>query len=244
MNTEVNSSHCHMKGASEKSNDMRYSVLLLVFCCFGLLNGSLAASQVLDTPASAIQVGPTSVRNKKAAKHSLSVPSRGENGSIADSVHYVKSRLFGASTVQTYPSESVGDLPLQPSVPHPTASLSENRLSSLRKATQDKVAPLPLATTRSLVVGAIPVDMYQPPSVGPIAQVPAPVPMTRREREPTDPPVAVATKPQLMSCPASTECPGKNLMYKQVSATCEVACVLESYVDIKRKTGWACGSCF
>jgi hypothetical protein len=222
---------------------MRLCVFLLVFCCIGLSYSSLAASQVLDTPASPIQVGPTSVRNNKDAKHSLSVPSRGENGSIADSVHYLKSRLFGASTVQTYPSESVGDLPLQPSAPDDqTASLSENRLSSLRKAAQDKVASLPLATTRSLVVGPMLVDMHQP-NVGPRVPVPSPISIARGE--PTDPPLPdhCLIKPQQMSCPASAACQGKNLMYKPGRGTCEVACGLECYVDLKRKLGWACGSC-
>jgi hypothetical protein len=242
--TNVNSPHCHNKGASDTSIDMRHCVFLLVFCCFGLLYGSLAASQDLDTPVLASQVGPTSVRNSsKAAERSLSVSSHWDNRSITDSLHYLKSRIFGASTVQTYPSEPVGDLPLQPSVPHQTASSSENRLSSVRKAAEDKVASLPLVATRSSVVGPMPVDMHQPPSVAPIVKVPAPVPMTRREGEATEPPSAIATKPQQWSCPPSTDCEGKNLMYKQVSATCQVACVLESNVAIKRKAGWACGSC-
>jgi hypothetical protein len=214
---------------------MRHCALLPVFCFFGLLYGSLAASEELDTPDVASQLGPTIAHKSKAATHSLAVSSQWHNKSIASSFRYLKSRIFGASKV------SVSDVSLDASAPHQTASVSENRLSSLRKAAQDKVAPLPLVLTRSLAVGPMPVDMYQPPSVGPIAKVPAPVPMTRRASEPTDPPAAVVYKPQLLSCPASTVCPGKNLMYKQ--GTCEVACVLESYADMKRKTGWACGSC-
>jgi hypothetical protein len=228
---------------------MRYCVFLLVFCCFGLLYGSLAASQGLDAPVLASQVGvvdPTSIRNNKAAKHSP----------IADSVHYLKSRMFGASTVQTLPSESVGDLPLQPSVPHQIASSSDNRISSLRKAAQEKGAPLPLVSKRNLAVGPMPADMYQPPNVEPRIPVPAPVSLsiTRRTESPipvlaitrfTEPPLPdhCATAPQKMSCPPSSACQGKNLMFKQGRGTCEVACVLECYVDLKRKLGWACGSC-
>jgi hypothetical protein len=216
---------------------MRHCVLLLVFCCFGLSYGSLASLQELDTPALANQASSTIARKNKAAKHSLAASSPSENRSIANSFRYLKSIMFGASTVP------VSDVPFHPSALHQTASLSENRLSSLRKAAQDKVAPSPVVNTRSLVVGPTPVDMYEPPSVGPPAQMPAPVPMTRRESEPTDPPAAVVYKPQLLSCPVSPACPGKNLMYKQGSATCEVACVLESYVGIRSKAGWACGSC-
>jgi hypothetical protein len=226
---------------------MRYCLLLAVLCCFW--QGSLAAlqepaehgNQNTRIPALAGPVSVTSDRDSKAPKQSLSTSFQWENGSsFARSFRYLKIRMFGATKMRSDESDSVNDQ-------HQTLS-SRTRFSSLRRTRQGNVAPSPMISARSLASEPMPVELNQPTNFQPtVPIVPAPIPATRAE--PTDPPAPVPEnclkKPVQLSCPASSACPGKNAMKKEVGATCENACVPaeKCAVAIKKKQGFVCGWC-
>jgi hypothetical protein len=223
---------------------MRYSLFLAVFCCF--VQGPLAALQEpaehgnRDILGMANPVGVASARNNEAPRPSLSTSFQWENGNFAHSFRYLKSRLFGATTVRTDDSASI-DFSHQ-------MSSARTRLSSLRRTTNDNVAPSSIVSARSLASGPMPVEMNQPTNVQPrVPIVPAPFPATRAE--PTDSPAPVPenclTKPAQLSCPPLSVCPGENAMFKKGRGTCESSCVpaKKCIVDAKKKQGWVCGWC-
>jgi hypothetical protein len=142
-----------------------------------------------------------------------------ENGIVSRVMHYCQGWMFGARreamTVEIHHGLS-------------SESLWEVRLSQLRgsRAASDRVPQPPLVAARRI-----------------LASVPAPP-----VRAPTDPPSPLgqpgcSQKPAKFACPASTACPGKNLMHRDNGQECQAACVVQCNVVSKKKAGWECGSC-
>jgi hypothetical protein len=132
-------------------------------------------------------------------------------------MNYCQGWMFGAR-------RHAMTLEIRSPLPSPEVRVSPLRGSS---ANSDRVSePLLISATRIL------------------ASAPALPPV----RAPTDPPDPVGQlgcqqRSAKLACPASTACPGKNLMHRDNDQECQAACVVQCNVFSKKKAGWECGSC-